>query len=149
MGEIASIVYKPHQGPQPRNDYLRIEVSEATLVAGHGIEGDRKASRNRQLNVMSFETLKGMVEEGFQTQPGKMGEQIVIRQLDVNTLPLGAKLQLGSEAVIEMIEARTGCSKFERVQLRTKQQAEGRLGMMARVLAGGKIRVGDVVRVLG
>ena len=132
MAEIASIVYKPTKGQDATDVYLRLEVNEATLIAGHGIEGDRKASRNRQLNVMSFETLSHLSGDGFQTLPGNMGEQIVIRQLDVNALPLGAQLQLGAEAIIELFEARTGCAKFERVQGHLRGEVNGRLGMIDR-----------------
>jgi MOSC domain-containing protein YiiM len=97
---------------------------------------------------MSYETLTILRTQGFYTEPGQMGEQIVIHQLDVDNLPAGARVQLGDEAIIEIIKPRTGCDKFERVQRRSPQQAAGQMGQMARVLTGGVIRVGDPVKVL-
>jgi len=40
---------------------------------------------------------------------------------------------------------RHGCERFEAIQGRPREQAAGRLGVMARVVVGGPIRVGDPV----
>jgi MOSC domain-containing protein YiiM len=97
---------------------------------------------------MSYETLTILRSQGFYTEPGQMGEQIVIHQLDVDALPAGARVQLGKEAIIEVVKPRTGCEKFERIQRKSKTIVQGQMGVMARVITGGKISVGDPVRVL-
>lgn len=149
MPDIASIVYKPAgQGDDPERHYLRVPLAEAELVAGRGIRGDLKGTPNRPLNLMSAEVLAGLAGEGFQTGPGQMGEQIVFRGLDVNTLAEGDRVQLGEQAVVEMIKPRTGCDRFEHIQGRPASSVQGRLGMMAKVVVGGTIRVGDSVTVL-
>jgi hypothetical protein len=97
MTQIASIVYRPIGQPNPKDDYLRLDLDDATLVAGYGIEGDAKGGHpDRQLNVMSYETLTILRGQGFYTEPGQMGEQIVIHQLDVDAFTAGAKVQLGT-----------------------------------------------------
>src|SRR5262249_13548735 len=150
MTQIASIVFKPAGVDEPPDDYLRVDLDEATLIAGYGIEGDLKGGGHpdRHLNVMSYETLTVLRGQGFYTEPGQMGEQIVIHQLDVDNLPPGARVQLGKDAIIEVVKQRTGCEKFERIQNRKREQAAGQLGVMARVIVGGVIRVGDPVKVL-
>jgi MOSC domain-containing protein YiiM len=149
MPQIASIVYKPAGLPEPDNDYLRVDLDEAQLIAGYGIEGDRKGGHpERQLNIMSYETLTNLRVQGFYTEPGQMGEQIVLHQVDVDHLPPGAQVQLGAEAVIEIVKPRTGCEKFERLQKRSRQEAAGQMGMIAKVIVGGKIHVGDKVKIL-
>lgn len=149
MTQIASIVYKPEGQPEPEDAYLRVDLDEARLIEGYGLEVDRKGGHpDRNLNVMSYESLTNLRAQGFYTEPGQMGEQIVIHQLDVDNLPAGARLQLGSEAVIEIVKPRTGCDKFERIQKKQRSQAAGQMGMMARVIASGTIRVGDPVRLL-
>ena len=147
MAQIVSIVYKPHGiDPRPEDRYARVPLEAATLVAGHGIEGDRKGGKgDRNLNLMSATALGRLAGEGYQTGPGQMGEQIVLGGLDVDTLAPGTRLRLGDEAVIEVVKARTGCSRLEHIQKHTKAEAAGRLGVMARVVAGGLIRVGDAV----
>lgn len=149
MTQIASIVYKPAGMPEPEDDYLRVDLEEANLVAGYGIENDRKGGHpDRQLNLMSYETLTNLRVRGYYTEPGQMGEQIVVHQMDVDNLPAGTRLQFGDDAVIEIVKQRTGCDKFERLQKRPKEQTAGEMGVLARVLTGGKIRVGDSVKVL-
>jgi MOSC domain-containing protein YiiM len=149
MTQIASIVFKPAGVDEPEDDYLRVDLDEATLIAGYGIDGDMKGGHpDRQLNIMSYETLTNLRGQGFYTEPGQMGEQIVIHQLDVDHLPKGTRLQLGKDVIIEVGKPRTGCAKFERLQKRPVKQCEGQMGVMARVITGGVIRVGDPVKVL-
>ncbi len=150
MTQIASIVYKPIGMAEPENEYLRLDLDDATLVADFGIEGDAKGGHNpdRQLNIMSYETLTILRSQGFYTEPGQLGEQIVLHQLDVDALPAGTQIQLGKEAIIEVVNPRTGCEKFERIQKKPRAKVQGQMGQMAKVIVGGKISVGDPVRVL-
>jgi MOSC domain-containing protein YiiM len=74
-----------------------------------------------------------------------MGEQLVLSGIPVDQLPPGTRLRLGGEAVVEVVQPRTGCDRLQCVQGCTPAQVTGRLGVMARVLAGGTIRVGDAV----
>lgn len=150
MSEIVSIVYKPGSAATDSPDhYTRVPLTNATLVVGHGIHGDRKGQHpDRQLNIMSFETLEALRAEGFHTEPGQMGEQIVIRELDLATLEPGMVLQLGGQARVEVVKVRTGCERFEAVQGKPREQAAEQLGIVARVVAGGPIRVGDAVNIV-
>lgn len=149
QGSLSSIVYKP-MGESPVGDqYLRVPLQKTKLVVGHGIEGDAKGSSgNRQLNLMTAETVTDLSGEGFQATPGKLGEQLIVSGLDVDLLSAGARLQFGKEAVIEIVEPRTGCGKFEKYQGKLRGEAAGRLGMIARVVTGGEIEIGDLVKIV-
>jgi len=147
---IVSIVHTPAGiDPRPPDHYARVPLDEATLAASRGIVTDRKGSRQqRQLNVMALETLEQLRAEGYRTAPGEMGEQLVVAGIDVDRLTNGTRLQLGDEVVIEVDKPRTGCDRLERIQGCTPPMVAGRLGVMARVLIGGTIRVGDAARVI-
>ncbi len=149
MGEIVSIVYSPRDiEAKPADCYARVAVPAAVLVEGHGIEGDRKGgSRTRQLNVMAAATLGRLAAEGFATGPGQMGEQLVLAGVDVDGLEPGQRLRLGEEAVVEVLSRRTGCDRFEHIQGQPRGSVAGRLGVMAAVVRGGTVRVGDPARV--
>src|SRR6266700_5929088 len=72
MGRVVSIVYTPGSvGARPADRYARVPLESAVLVAGHGIEGDRKGGRKRHLNIMSAATLARLVAEGFRAAPGE------------------------------------------------------------------------------
>ena len=147
---VVSIVYRPREAtePKPQDHFARVSLDRARLVEFHGIEGDAKGgSTDRQLNIMLAEALAELGANGFKAGPGELGEQIVIAGLDPASLVEGVRIRLGA-AVIEVGIPRTGCARFEMIQGKPKQSAKGRLGVMARVVAGGTIAVGDEVEVL-
>ena len=152
MAHIVSIVYRPADVPaSPGDRFSRVELERAELVSGGGIRGDRKGRHpKRQLNIMGQATLDELRAEGLQTAPGQMGEQLVIAGLDgpLEAMAAGTRLQLGEQAVVELLEPRTGCERFETIQGRPATQVAGRLGVMARVLRDGPLARGDAVRIL-
>ncbi|HKB01892.1 MAG TPA: MOSC domain-containing protein [Gemmataceae bacterium] len=147
MPHIVSITYTPAGVERkPADYYARVPVDRAALVEGQGIEGDLKGGRGRrQLNVMFAEALAGLAAEGRQVGPGQMGEQLVIAGLDPAAFAEGSRLRLGPTAVIEVTLPRTGCERFEHIQGVPKELVAGRLGVMARVVAGGEVALGDEV----
>jgi uncharacterized protein YdeI (YjbR/CyaY-like superfamily) len=150
MIKVASIVYKPEgAASDPETHYVRVPLDSANLVIGYGIEGDRKGGHpKRNLNLMSFETLDALRGEGFSTQPGEMGEQIVVQGLELGKLAGGDRLLIGNQACVEVINQRTGCQRFEQIQGKSPKLAAGRMGVMAKVVTGGTIAVGDPVKLL-
>jgi len=150
MPQIVSIVYTPASftEPRPADRYARVPLASAELIEGRGIAGDRKGGRDRQLNLMAAETLASLKTDGFKTAPGELGEQIVLAGIDVDRLPAGAQLRVGETVIMEVVLPRTGCARFEAVQGHAKEKVSGRLGVMARVVHGGTIRVGDPVQLL-
>jgi MOSC domain-containing protein YiiM len=147
MGEIVSIVYKPQQVDfTPLDHFARVPLEKALLLEQYGIQGDRKGGHpQRQLNIMAQESLDVLCAAGFCVEPGQMGEQIILRGVDVDDLQPGDQLRLGSSSVVEVTEKRTGCTRFERIQGFPSAQAAGRMGIMAKVLNTGQIFVGDKV----
>lgn len=151
MAHIYSIVYQPKDQPDHErlDGYGRVPVPRARLVAGHGIEGDRKAGRHpaRHLNLLSREWLTAVQAKGYKTEPGQFGEQLIIAGLAVEGLEAGARLQLGEEARIEITKTRTGCGRLESAQGKTITGL-GPIGVLARVITSGTVEVGDPVVVL-
>jgi MOSC domain-containing protein YiiM len=148
MSELVSIVYKPRDADRDPNGYTRVPRTEARLIEGYGIEGDAKGGGTwRHLNIMSAETVQSLTADCFRTAPGQLGEQLVVKDLAVDRLPAGTRLRIGTEALVEVVEPRTGCAVFERHQEKSPQLAAGRLGVIAKVLVGGPIRIGDPITV--
>jgi len=151
MPQITSIAYQPRDRhyADPMSDYIRVPVEAATLVADHGIDGDRKAGHNktRQVNLLSAEWLAARAAEGYRAAPGEFGEQLIVAGLAVETLPAGTMLALGPQAILTITKGRTGCERLQAVQPRPTGGL-GPIGVLARVVMGGPIRVGDAVRVL-
>lgn len=151
MAQLISIVYQPRDRryADPMGDFIRVPLESARLVADHGIDGDRKAGHNatRQLNLLSRDWLAARAEQGYRTEPGQFGEQLIVDGLAVETLPPGTILAIGDEAVIAITKGRTGCNRLEAAQGQSIAGL-GPIGALARVVTGGLIRIGDAVRVV-
>jgi MOSC domain-containing protein YiiM len=151
MASIYSIVYQPKDQKyiERQAAFIRIPVQQAQLIAGYGIEGDQKGGHDplRQLNILSHEWLLTQQPKGYKTQPGQFGEQIILAGLAVESLEPGARLQLGNEAQIEIAKRRMPCERLQAAQGKSIEDL-GPVGMLAKVIVGGQIRVGDEVTVL-
>jgi MOSC domain-containing protein YiiM len=148
MGTLVSIVYKPRGAAPVEEAYTRLPLQEARLLVGKGIEGDAKGGARRQLNIMAAASVANLEREGFSATPGGLGEQLILADIEIDSLLPGTRIQIGESACIEVTELRTGCGKFERYQGRRKAEVQGRLGQMARVVVDGVIRIGDSVKIL-
>ena len=151
MSQIVSIAYQPLgvRYSDPMGDFIRVPDDAAILIANHGIDGDQKAGHNktRQVNLLSAEWLAARAAEGYRAAPGQFGEQLVIAGLAVESLPPGTLLGLGPTAILAIVKGRTGCERLQAVQPKPTTGL-GPIGVLARVVMGGPIRVGDAVAVL-
>lgn len=145
-GTLKSIVYKPKNAPQVARGYQRVALREARLIADYGIEGDRKGGNpKRNLNVMDDITLAELAAEGYPTGAGVLGENLIISGIDLRTLPAGAYLRIGAEAIIQLRALREPCEQLTELDSRMPESVVGRVGYMCRVVRGGLIHVGDPV----
>lgn len=140
-GALSSIVFTPSPG-----SFNRKPLTEATLVTEYGIAGDRKGGHpKRQLNIMDAEMLATLAGEGYPAAPGVLGENLILQGVDVSALPAGSHLHIGEHVLIEVGKLREPCYKLTALDVRMPDAVIGRVGVMARVLRGGLIRVGDAV----
>ncbi len=140
-------------GPEGTPALTREARQEVELVEGKGIAGDKKfgKSTSRHVNLITFQSydwFKGSFGRELKA-PGGFAEQVVVsNEIDINWLPLGAKLQLG-EAVLELAKPRHPCMHFsEGVKAPSEELFVGHVGIMCRVLKSGKARVGDKLSVI-
>jgi MOSC domain-containing protein YiiM len=156
----------------PTHSMAKAERLWITLVAGHGIEGDvhagatvrhrfearhRPAEPNlRQVHLLEAERLDELAGAGFAVTPGAVGENVLVRGVELVQLPLGARVRLGAEAVVELTGLRMPCSQLEGVDdglmAAALDRVPGatptpRIGVLGVVVASGDVRAGDAVAV--
>jgi MOSC domain-containing protein YiiM len=122
---------------------------EAELVPGQGIAGDRyargtgkfQASADHEVTLAEAE-----VAEAVGIEPLRMRRNIVTRGASLQTL-LGQRVQVGA-AVLLLVRPCEPCGYLEGLTERAglRQQLLRRGGVRARVVAGGRVRVGDALR---
>lgn len=145
MGELVSIAFNRRPG------FPRQLHQTARVRPGHGVVGDHLAGRGqkRHLNIMDAERLAELEDEGFPAWPGELGETLVVRGVQLDTRPVGTRLRIGASVVAETTGLRVPCEKLAPLDPRMPEAVVGRVGVMARVIEGGEIRIGDTVVVLG
>jgi len=150
MSTITSITYRPadNSEPLPQVGYRRVALTEALLQEGQGIGNDSKAHSIRNLNIMDALTLAELATEGFPSMPGALGENLIVDDLDVRTPERGTQLRLSEHIVVKIVVTQTGCAKFHGLDTRMPDNVQGRIGVMAEVVQGGRIKVGDPVEVM-
>jgi len=120
------------------------EVAEALAVEGKGLEGDASFGRaTRQVLMMEAETL-----ERFGLSPGTARENLLVRGLPLKSLPLGGRIAAG-ETLLEITGDCTPCSFMDDLRPGLQEAIRGERGVLARVVTGGRIRVGDPVELSG
>jgi len=140
------------------------------LIEGIGVEGDAHAGVTvkhrsrvrvdptqpnlRQVHLMHSELHDELNARGFRVGPGDMGENVTTRGVDLLGLPVGARLGLGPDAVVEITGLRNPCKQLDDFQpglmkAVLDRDGDGNLvrksGVMGVVLAGGDVRPGDPI----
>ena len=141
------------------------------LLAGLGVEGDAHMGETvkhrsrvavdptqpnlRQVHLIHSELHDELQARGFRVTPGDMGENVTTRGLDLLGLPVGTRLFLGDEAVLEVTGLRNPCKQLDGFQdgllaAVIDRAPDGTLirksGIMAVVLAGGEVCPGMPIR---
>ncbi len=156
----------------PEHSFSKPTLPRITLLAGLGVAGDAhcgetvkhrsRVAQNpdqpnlRQVHLIHAELLDALSEKGFSVQPGDLGENVTTRGIDLLGLPVGTKLKIGPDAVVELTGLRNPCGQIENFQKNLlkavlERDAEGNLvrkaGVMGIVLTSGTVRPGDEVEI--
>jgi len=142
-GRIKAISISKERGTKKYN------VPTARLKAGFGIEGDAHAGDwHRQVSLLGEESIEKMRAKGANVTEGDFAENITTEGIDLQTLKIGSKLRLGTEAEVEITqfgkECHSGCSIFQQVG----DCIMPREGVFAKVIKPGRIKAGDTIEVL-
>lgn len=119
-------------------------VGEATAISGRGLEGDRscKAGNPRQVLVMDQETLNTL-----RLKPGQIKENITTTGIDLSQAQAGQVFFIGDQVTMEVVGPCEPCHKMDAIRPGLRQRLDGRRGMLAVVINGGPIKVGDPIRI--
>jgi MOSC domain-containing protein YiiM len=117
----------------------------ATFLEGHGIEGDAHAGAwHRQVSLLGAEDIDTVRKNGLpDIVPGAFAENVVVSGLKLESFGLGTRLRLGRDVVLSVTQIGKVCHSPCRIYHLTGDCIMPRLGLFARVEAGGEVVVGD------
>lgn len=156
----------------PGHHFSKEPQPSIRLLKGLGVEGDAHMGETvkhrsrvkidpnqpnlRQVHLLAEETLIELQAKGFRVGPGTIGENVLTRGLDLLSLPTATRLALGRDAVVEVTGLRNPCAQLDAYQrgliaavLDRDEQGElvRKAGIMAVVVSGGAVSVGDPITV--
>ncbi len=145
-GRVVAVCLGQDKGPKS-------PVTEGVLEQGVGFVGDSHAGTERQVSLLAVESVNKllsalrtvnpamMATQGVRVDPGHAAENLLIEGLDLVSLPLGTRLRLGAEAVLELTQIGKQFHKPGFFLLPLE-------GVFGSVLHGGTVKPGDAVAVL-
>ena len=128
----------------------KITVPEGRLIEDFGLEGDAHAGKwHRQISLLGAESI-----ERARSGPtdglchGVFAENLTTEGIELFTLPVGTRLRVGGEAVLEITQIGKECHEGCAIRQLVGQCVMPREGVFARVVKGGVVRAGDELAVL-
>ncbi|WBW50750.1 MOSC domain-containing protein [Peptoniphilus equinus] len=125
-------------------------VDKACLVREHGIEHDAHAGAwHRQVSLLGEESIEYMRRTAkMELKFGDFAENLTTEGIELKRLPIGTRLRIGDCAVIEITQIGKECHADCAIKQKIHDCIMPREGIFARVLIGGMIYPGDVIRSL-
>ena len=125
-------------------------INPGVMIENFGFEGDAHAGKwHRQVSLLgkeSIEKAKGMPTDGL--CHGIFAENITTEGITLYTLPIGTKLKVGKECIIEITQIGKECHEGCAISKLVGQCVMPREGVFAVVLKGGKVYCGDEIEVI-
>ena len=137
MATVVGLFVSPERGSG------RSEARERVLaIEGHGLEGCAHANPPRREVLLASK--KHLDAVGV--TPGAIRENITVDGVDVHEWPVGQRVRVG-EALLEITMVCDPCQRMDQLRPGLRAEIDGRRGMLAHVVEGGAIAVGDGVTV--
>ena len=124
-------------------------VAEVTIKEDYGVVGDAHAdcTTHRQVSLLAVESIDKMRARGFDLQPGDFAENITTQGIDWVSLPIGTRIMLGDEVVLEMTQIGKECHAACAIRRQVGDCIMPREGIFARVIRGGHVKAGDSIKI--
>ena len=139
MSKIIAVCRSKKKGTRKDN------ISQGVLREEFGLVGDAHADSNthRQVSLLAIESIHKMRNLGLELGPGDFAENLTTDGIDVVSLPLGTRISIGEEVILEITqigkECHTRCAIYRQVGECIMPQE----GVFTRVVRGGLVSAGD------
>ncbi|OGO31941.1 MAG: molybdenum cofactor sulfurase [Chloroflexi bacterium RBG_16_56_11] len=125
-------------------------VPEVTIQEGFGVVGDAHADclTHRQVSLLAIESIDKMRGKGLELNPGDFAENITTQGIDLCKLPVGTRLKVGGEVLLEMTQIGKECHAGCAIREQIGDCIMPREGIFARVIQGGCAKAGDTIKII-
>ena len=142
MGIIKAVCISEKRGTQ------KINIKEASFIKDFGIENDAHAGNwHRQVSLISYEKIEAFNARGAEVEDGAFGENLIVEGFNFRELPVGTRFQC-NEVLLELTQIGKECHSHCQIYDKMGECIMPKEGVFAKVLQGGTIKIGDVMRIV-
>lgn len=138
IGRIVAVSISSHKGEKKSN------IRTGRLMREHGLENDAHAGPwHRQLSLLDQESIAKIQAKGLAVQPGDFAENITTQGIRLWELPVGTRLRLGEEAIVEVTQIGKECHSRCAIFHQVGDCVMPKEGIFAQIIIGGQVQPGD------
>jgi MOSC domain-containing protein YiiM len=100
------------------------------------------------VSLLAVESIEKIRAKGLNVQYGDFAENLTTEGIDLPALPIGTKLKIGADVLMEVTQIGKVCHERCRIFYTVGDCVMPRDGIFASVIAGGKVEVGDIIEVV-
>ena len=124
-------------------------VVTGVLEEDYGLVGDAHAgsATHRQVSLLAAESIDKIRVLEVDVQPGDFAENLTCRGIDLVSLPVGTRLSIGEEAILEVTQIGKECHRSCAIYRQLGKCIMPKEGIFTRVIRGGMVKRRDAIKV--
>jgi len=141
--EVVEVSISKKKGVRKEN------IPEGILIENHGFKSDAHAGDwHRQVSLLAIESIDKVRAKGLEVKPGDFAENITTSGIDLVNLPIGTKLEVGEDVLMEVTQIGKECHTKCAIYYLAGDCVMPREGIFTKVLKGGTVKKSDPITVV-
>jgi MOSC domain-containing protein YiiM len=122
-------------------------MGRGVLKKGLGLVGDSHAGTEKEVSLLTIESIHKLCRDtGISAGPGCFAENITTEGMNLKSLPIGSKLQVG-EAKLMVIQIGKDASQAHTYNYQGHSILQ-KDGVFCKVIESGEVKIGDAIRMI-
>ena len=143
MAKILSVNISEKKGEKKHN------IGTGRALIQQGLENDAHIGMAiRQISLLASESIEKIRQKGLNVNYGDFAENLTTEGIELFTLPLGTKLKVGKDVLLEVTQIGKTCLTPCAIYHAVGDCVMPKEGIFVRVLSEGMISVGDEIIVI-
>ena len=142
-GKVLAVNISQKKGEKKNN------INCGLFLENLGLENDAHAEAGiiRQVSLLAKESIEKIRAKGLDVNYGDFAENLTIEGIDLPSLPIGTRLKVGREVLLEVTQIGKECHSRCNIFYTVGDCVMPREGIFAKVLTGGEIKVDDKIKI--